>query len=103
MIHIYETDDYISQMRKKLITEIEKHKNKKKRQIAVESVFGNLKYNLGFQESFLHGHKKVRGEFNFMSIAHNLRQIHQYNLNQYMGIRLALSNYQLYTIYKFTL
>ena len=97
MLHIYETDDFIAHMRNKLKTEVGKQKYKK-RLVTVEPVFGNLKYNLGFQEFSLRGHEKVRGEFNLMSIAHNLRKIHVYKLNQSLEINLDLLSYQLFII-----
>ena len=74
-------------MRKKLQSEPGKQKYKK-RKITVEPVFGNLKYNLGFREFSLRGHDKVCGEFNLMSIAHNLKKIHDYRLNQSIEIKI---------------
>jgi transposase len=43
-----------------------------RRAASVEPVFGNIKQNLGFRRFNLRGLQKVKGEFNFMCIAHNL-------------------------------
>lgn len=48
------------------------------RKITVEPVYGNIKQNLGFREFLLRGVEKVKTEFNFVCIAHNLQKI--YNL-----------------------
>ena len=44
----------------------------------VEPMFGNLKFNLGFRQFLLRGLKKVKGEYNLMCIAHNLKKIFKY-------------------------
>ena len=85
-------------MRQKLQSEIGKQKYKK-RKITVEPVFGNLKYNLGFKEFSLRGHNKVRGEFNLMSIAHNLKKIYNYRLNQSIETRIKLALIRAFIIY----
>jgi transposase len=46
-----------------------------RRQVMVEPVFGNMKFNLGFGRFLLRGLKKVKGEFMLMCIAHNLKKI----------------------------
>jgi len=49
-----------------------------RRKVMIESVFGNMKFNLGFTRFVLRGLKKVKGEFLLMCIAHNLKKISQY-------------------------
>ena len=45
------------------------------RRSTVEPVFGNLKHNLGYRHFLLRGLSKVRTEFTFMAIAHNLQKL----------------------------
>ena len=47
----------------------------KLRATSVEPVFGNIKQNLGFRRFSLIGLEQVKGEFNLMSIAHNLNAL----------------------------
>jgi transposase len=47
----------------------------KLRATSVEPVFGNIKQNLGFRRFSLRGLGQVKGEFNLMSIAHNLNTL----------------------------
>ena len=47
----------------------------KKRMHAVEPPFGDLKFNLGYRHFLLRGADNVKGEFNLMCIAHNLKKI----------------------------
>ena len=47
-------------------------KKMKMRATSVEPVFGNIKQNLGFRRFNLRDLNQVKGEFNFMCIAHNL-------------------------------
>jgi transposase len=75
-LHRYSTDDYISQMRQKLRS-AQGRQIYDKRKTIVEPVFGNIKYNLGFDRFSLRGLEKVAGEFNLMCIAHNLRKIYK--------------------------
>jgi len=81
LLHIYATDPVIHQMRQKLNSP-EGKAEYRQRLSTVEPPFGNLKQNLGFRYFLVRGHEKVRGEFNLMCIAHNLRKIHQYQLNK---------------------
>ncbi|MEE9502884.1 MAG: transposase, partial [Candidatus Aminicenantaceae bacterium] len=48
----------------------------------VEPVFGNLKKNLGYRDFLLRGLGKVKGEFNLMCMAHNLKKIHRHHLSK---------------------
>ena len=80
-LKIYETDGYIDQIRQKLKTDVGKQKYCK-RLATVEPTFGNMKFNLGFDHFLLRGHEKVRGEFDLMCIAHNLKKIHTYNITK---------------------
>lgn len=41
----------------------------------VEPVFGQIKSVMGFTSFLLRGLQKVKGEFNLVAIAHNLRKI----------------------------
>lgn len=41
----------------------------------VEAIFGQLKYNLGYQQFLLRGIQKVKAEFTLMCIAHNMRKM----------------------------
>ena len=45
------------------------------RKITVETVYGNLKQNLGFREFLLRGLDNVKIEMNIACIAHNLQKI----------------------------
>ena len=58
-------------------TQTEYGKNKLiQRKYTIESVFGNLKENLGFRRFRLRGLSTVQGEFNLMCIAHNINKIY---------------------------
>ena len=61
------------QMKEKLSTP-EGKKIYQQRFHPVESIFGQLKYNLGYQQFLLRGIQKVKAEFTLMCIAHNLRK-----------------------------
>ncbi len=67
---------YAEQMSNKLKTNDAKERLKT-RSTTVEPVFGNLKENLGFRRFRLRGLKKVKGEFNYMCIAHNINIIYK--------------------------
>jgi transposase len=47
----------------------------KKRMHTAEPPFGNLKFNFGYRYFLLRGLEKVKGEFNLMCIAHNIKKI----------------------------
>jgi hypothetical protein len=49
-----------------------------KRMHTAEPPFGDMKFNLGYRHFLLRGLKKVRGEFNLMCIAHNLKKINRF-------------------------
>ena len=49
-----------------------------KRMHTVEPVFGNIKFNLGSRQFLVRGIAKVKGEFNLMCIAHNIKKIATY-------------------------
>jgi transposase len=80
-LKIFETDPFVKEMHEKLISDIGREKYQK-RMKTVEPVFGNIKTNLGFRSFVLRGHVKVRGEYNLMSIAHNIKKIHTYKFAQ---------------------
>ena len=46
-----------------------------RRKYIVEPVFGQIKSVMGFTSFLLRGLEKVKGEFNLVAIAHNLRKI----------------------------
>ena len=50
----------------------------RQRQHMVETVFGNLKRNLGFRQFSMRTQAKVQGEFLLMCIAHNLKKLATY-------------------------
>jgi transposase len=76
---------------KKLLTE-EGYKEYKKRMYTAEPPFGDMKFNLGFRYFLLRGLKKVKGEFNLMCIAHNLKKIFRFITRKGIGLALALKN-----------
>ena len=67
------------EMRQRLKTEEGKEKYKKRLHI-VESIFGHLKYNLGYKRFLLRTLEKVRGEFKLMCIGYNLKKIFRYKM-----------------------
>ncbi|MBN2076163.1 MAG: IS1182 family transposase [Dehalococcoidales bacterium] len=67
------------EMRRKLDSD-EGRKTYKKRMHMVEPIFGNLKYNLGYETFSLRTHEKVRAEFKLMCIGNNLKKIWQSGL-----------------------
>ena len=64
----------IEKNREKLISD-EGRKEYQKRMHTVEPVFGNIKFNLGFRQFLVRGIAKVKGEFDLMCIAHNIKKI----------------------------
>ena len=87
-IKIYENEQLIYNMRKKLDT-LKGKLIYKRRKIIVEPVFGNIKHNLGFREFLLRGLNKVKAEFSLIAIAHNLLKIARFIKEQKT---LALEN-----------
>jgi transposase len=83
-------EHFVEENREKILSESGKKKYQK-RMHTVEPVFGNLKFNLGFRQFLLRGLNKVKGEFNLMCIAHNIRKIATHvNLNN-MNLKLCLA------------
>lgn len=74
-------DELVKQMRRKLLTEEGKQKYMK-RLSTVEPVLGNLKMNLGYRDFLVRGIEKVKGEFNLMCIAHNIKKIHKHLISE---------------------
>jgi len=64
----------------------------KKRMYTVEPVFGNLKHNLGYRSFLLRGLSKVKGEFNLMCIAYNLKKIVSFFTKKKTSLAIALEN-----------
>ena len=67
----------IEKNRAELISD-EGRKEYQKRMHTVEPVFGNIKFNLGSWQFLVRGILKVKGEFNLMCIAHNIKKIATY-------------------------
>ena len=62
----------------------------KKRMHTAEPPFGNIKHNMGYRYFLLRGLHKVKGEFNLMCIAHNIKKIYSF-ITKYIGdIAIAL-------------
>lgn len=80
-LKVYETDGYIQQMRAKLATP-EGRAKYQTRQYTAEPPFGHFKHVLGFRSFLLRGQNKVRGEFQLMCVAHNLKKIYANKLAQ---------------------
>ncbi|MFH1585883.1 MAG: transposase [archaeon] len=76
---------------RKLLTK-KGNKEYKKRMHTVEPPFGNIKFNLGFRYFLLRGLDKVKGEFNLMCIAHNLKKIMNFIRKKGIALAEALSN-----------
>jgi transposase len=83
-------EHFVEKNREKILSEAGKKKYQK-RMHTVEPVFGNLKFNLGFRQFLLRGLKKVKGEFNLMCIAHNIRKIATYVKKNEINLRLCLA------------
>ena len=64
----------------------------KKRMHTAEPPFGNLKHNLGYRSFLLRGLPKVKGEFNLMCIAHNLKKIVSFLTKKKTTMAKALTN-----------
>jgi transposase len=65
----------------------EGEKEYKKRMHTVEPPIGDFKFNLGYRYFVLRGLNKVKGEFNLMCIAHNLKKIFRFLTRK--GITIA--------------
>jgi len=76
-IEIAETAAYERQVAAKLAS-CEGQAIYSRRQILVEPVFGNLKFNLGFTRFSLRGLRRVKGEFLLLCMAHNLKKLAQW-------------------------
>ena len=61
-----------------------------KRKCMVEPVFGDLKHNRRFKSFSLRGGLKALGEFLLLCIAHNLRKIYKYLLQEKPTFKLQL-------------
>lgn len=49
---------------------------RRRRNIEIESCFGDIKHNMGIRRFHLRGLKKVNAEFTLIAMAHNLRKLH---------------------------
>lgn len=61
----------------------------KKRMHTAESPFGNIKHNMGYRYFLLRGLQKVKGEFNLMSIAHNIKKMHVFIMKSLNDVAIA--------------
>ena len=78
-------DEKIKAMRLKLDSESGKAIYGKRMYI-VEPVFGHIKSVLGFRSFHLRSLAKVKGEFNLIAIAHNLKKISKYGYKKGLGL-----------------
>jgi hypothetical protein len=76
-IEVAETSAYEQELAGKLASPPGQAIYARRREL-VEPVFGNLKFNLGFNRFSLRGLAKVRGEFLLICIAHNLKKLAQW-------------------------
>ena len=76
---------------KKLLTK-KGNKEYKKRMYTAEPPIGNIKFNLGYRYFLLRGLNKVKGEFNLMCIAHDLKKIVSFISKKKTTLAKALSN-----------
>jgi transposase len=67
-------EEQLKQMREKLDSDQGKAIYSRRKHI-VEPVFGQIKSVMGFTSFLLRGLQKVKGEFNLVAIAHNLRKV----------------------------
>ena len=75
---------------KKLLTD-KGREEYKKRMHTVEPPFGDMKFNQGYRYFLLRGLKKVKGEFNLMCIAHNIKKIFRFITKKGIDIASALN------------
>jgi len=85
----YSKEEYSNLLK---IVSPEGEKEYKKRMHTVEPPFGNLKHNLGYRSFLLRGLSKVKGEFNLMCIAHNLKKMVSFITKKKMTLAKALTN-----------
>lgn len=71
---------------------------RKQRNIEVESVFGDIKWNYGFRRFLLRGLEKVNTEIGLLSLAHNFRKLYKLALKGF-----ALIGFWLFYSYKLRL
>jgi len=62
----------------------------KKRMHTAEPPFGDMKFNLGYRHFLVRGVDNVKGEFNIMCIAHNLKKIMRFLAEKGMSIADAI-------------
>lgn len=55
---------------------------RKQRGVEIESCFGDIKHNMGFRRFHVRGIEKVKTEWTFVAMAHNLRKIHLQNIKR---------------------
>ena len=55
---------------------------RKQRGVEIESCFGDIKHNMGFRRFHVRGLQKVKAEWSFVAMAHNLRKIHLQNIKK---------------------
>ena len=67
-------EKYKKKARENLLSPIGKEL-RKKRNVDIETVFGNIKQNQGFKRFNLRGLDKVNVEFGLVAMAHNIKKI----------------------------
>jgi len=75
---------------KKLLTDKGREEYKKRMHTA-EPPFGDMKFNQGYRYFLLRGLKKVKGEFNLMCIAHNIKKIFRFITKKGIDLASALN------------
>ena len=70
----------------------EGEKEYKKRMYTAEPPIGNIKHNLGYRHFLLRGLNKVKGEFNLMCIAHDIKKMVRFFAKKGTNLAKALSN-----------
>lgn len=75
-------EEYAEKMKNRL-REKETKEFMRKRSSTVETVFGNIKSNLGYNRFLLKGLEQAKGEFKLMCIAHNLNRLFKMSLHNF--------------------
>jgi len=57
----------------------------------VEPVYGNIKQNFGYRYFLLRGINNVKGEFNLMCIAHNIKKIYSFLIKKMNELATAIN------------
>ena len=77
-IHVQKREFLRKRIRERLNSE--EGKLKYLTRMRIESVFGNIKYNLNYVHLYLKGIRKTTAEWQLICIGHNLKKIHKLKL-----------------------